>query len=93
MKVVFIGDELTAAGFRLTGIATHTPPAEGRTTAISEAAQGTSLLVVAGEYAAAVPMKDAGAAGPLVAVIPDIRGHVGPADLAGKLRRTLGIET
>ena len=60
---------------------------------ISEAAQGTSLLVVAGEYAAAVSMKDAGAAGPFVAVIPDIRGHVGPADLAGKLRRTLGIET
>lgn len=93
MKVVFIGDELTAAGFRLTGIATLTPPAEGRTEAISEAAEGASLLVVAGEHAASVPPKDAGASGALVAIIPDIRGRVGPADLAGKLRRTLGIET
>jgi vacuolar-type H+-ATPase subunit F/Vma7 len=93
MKVVFIGDELTAAGFRLTGIETYSPPAERRTAAIGEATQGASFLVVVGEYAASVPTKDAAAAGPLVAVIPDIRGQFGPADLAGKLRRTLGIET
>lgn len=91
MKAVFIGDELTATGFRLTGIATLTPTDGAE--AAREAVGRSELVIVTAEHAGMLPPKDASLGEPLVAVVPDIRGRAMPPDLGRKLRRILGIES
>jgi vacuolar-type H+-ATPase subunit F/Vma7 len=91
----FIGDEVSAAGFRLAGVEVHVPAAgelpglfarlRGRTDLIlmtAEAAQGLSEDTLRGALAAGRP---------LVLVIPDVRGRMAPPDVSAALRRQLGM--
>jgi len=94
---IFIGDELTAAGFRLTGIETIVPKADDAGAAFADAAQRASLIVITAAAARQVPAADIETAmlaeRPAVTIIPDALFRAAPPDLIGKLKAALGIET
>lgn len=93
---VFIGDELTAAGFRLTGIDTVVPQPEAAGEALRDARKEAALVIMTADLARHVPADELEAAliaeAPAVAVVPDVLFRTAVPDLARRLRRALGIE-
>jgi vacuolar-type H+-ATPase subunit F/Vma7 len=96
LRAVFIGDELSAAGFRLTGIETRAPESNAAAEALREARQDAALVIMTAALARCVPARELEAAltaeVPALAIIPDVRMRVPLPDLAKRLRRALGIE-
>jgi vacuolar-type H+-ATPase subunit F/Vma7 len=94
--IVFIGDELTAAGFRLTGMTTMAPPQGHAQNALAEARRHADVVILTAECAQQISADELDRAilseTPLVAVIPDIRESATLPDLARRLRASLGIE-
>jgi vacuolar-type H+-ATPase subunit F/Vma7 len=94
---IFIGDELTAAGFRLTGIETIVPAAKDVGGAFDDARARAGLIIITAELARAIPAAALEAARlaetPALAIVPDVRFTAEPPDLSGRLRRVLGIDT
>lgn len=94
--IVFIGDELTAAGFRLTGMTTMVPLKGHEQNALAEAKQHANVVILTAECAQQISPGELDQAilseTPLVAVIPDIRESAPLLDLARRLRASLGIE-
>lgn len=95
-RTVFIGDELTATGYRLAGVEVATPDAATIGAVFAEARRRADLVIVTSEFARLIAAADLDAAvvaeKPVVAVVSDILGRTPPPDLAGRLRSTLGIE-
>lgn len=93
---IFIGDELTATGFRLAGIATLVPKPEAAGTAFEEARSRGSLIIMTADVARHIPAPQLEAAmlaeTPAVAIVPDVLFSAPPPDLITKLRSILGIE-
>ena len=93
---VFIGDELSAAGYRLTGIETQVPEADALDEALHRALKDAGLVIMTAELARRVPAREIEAAliaeAPAFAIVPDVRMGAPLPDLAKQLRRTLGIE-
>jgi vacuolar-type H+-ATPase subunit F/Vma7 len=92
---VFIGDEVTAAGFRMAGVRIRTP-LEGELPALLEwANRETSLIYITAEYAATLSGEQQSVLyaqiRPPVVVIPDIRSNTPVQDLATRLRAQLGV--
>jgi vacuolar-type H+-ATPase subunit F/Vma7 len=92
---VFIGDEVTAAGFRLAGVRIRTP-LEGELPGVLEwANRNTSLIYITAEYAATLDLEQQNhlfaQIQPPVVVIPDIRSNTPVQDLARRLRAQLGV--
>ena len=92
----YIGDEISAAGYRVAG-ARVTVPAAGEATAALDAARASSPLVlisaaVAAEIEAARLRAAMMALQPLVLIVPDAQGEVPLPDLAARLRGQLGME-
>ncbi len=91
----FIGDEVTAAGFRLAGAQVHSPPVQEIPTLFRSLREHSELLILTAEAAANVPealMQQTTAAGkPLLLVLPDARYRSRPVDLAALLRTQLGM--
>ena len=94
---IFIGDELSAAGFRLTGIETMVPAPEDAGAALADARQRAGLVIMTAELAERVPAAELEAAmlaeTPALAILPDVLFRGEPPDLGKKLRSVLGIET
>jgi vacuolar-type H+-ATPase subunit F/Vma7 len=94
--IVFIGDELTAAGFRLTGIDTLVPAPMNASEAFVAARQRADLIIITAQAAKWLPPAELEAAllaeAPIVAVVADIRSQTAPPDLTRRLRGALGIE-
>lgn len=94
--LVYLGDEVSAAGWRLAGV--DTPPcAPGEEAAALDAARrSASLVLVSAALAArldAATLRAAVAAlRPLVLVVPDPQGQAALPDLAARLRLQLGLE-
>jgi vacuolar-type H+-ATPase subunit F/Vma7 len=95
--IVFVGDELTATGFRLAGIETLVASPDGARDALAAARARADLILLTAEHARQIPPGELDLAliaeAPIVAVIPDILMHARPPDLARRLRAVLGIET
>lgn len=95
-SIVFIGDELTAAGFRLAGVETLVPQPGAVGDALSDARSRAGLVVITADCAGRLPSGELEnvllAEAPIVAVVPDILAHTPPPDLAGRLRAVLGID-
>jgi vacuolar-type H+-ATPase subunit F/Vma7 len=93
---VYIGDEISAAGWRLTGIRVSTPGPGGETRALASACAKAPLVLVSAAVAARIEAAAlataAGALSPLVLVLPDPQGEVVRPGLAGRLRAQLGLE-
>lgn len=94
---LFIGDEVTAAGYRQAGARTIVPPSGGVQSAFEAALQATDLLFITSACAAEIPaplLDRATRAGePLVLLVPDAGGRAMPADLSAEVDRALGIES
>ena len=95
--VCYIGDEATAAGFRLAGARTLTPRSAEEVDALTAALRDASLVLVSAACAARIPSGILAAAhaalAPLTLIVPDLTGTVPLPDLTARLRRELGLET
>ena len=96
-KPVFIGDEATAAGFRLAGLSSEAPSGDETGEAFRRARREASLVVVSARTARGLPvvelddaLRDADA---LLAVVPDINATHMPEDMEARIRGLLGIES
>ncbi|WP_455200574.1 V-type ATP synthase subunit F [Kaarinaea lacus] len=92
---VFIGDEVTAAGFRLAGVRIRIPEQEELSRVVEWANNNTSLIFITAEYAARLSQDQQNRLlsqqNPPVVVIPDIRSNTPVQDLATQLRAQLGV--
>jgi vacuolar-type H+-ATPase subunit F/Vma7 len=91
----FLGDEVSAAGFRLAGIDVQVPGPGETVDRFRRLVREVELLLITAEAATPVPAAELqramAAERPLVLVIADVRGRVEPADLGALLRRQLGM--
>ncbi len=92
---LFIGDELSVAGFRLAGFRTEIPSPGEEAACLRRACDQSDLVLITAEVAARVPepeLKEWQAAPrPLLLVVPDARGRLPAPDLGLGLRHQLGL--
>lgn len=92
---VFIGDEVTAAGFRLAGVRVRTPQANDLVAVLEWANNNTSLIYITAEFADILEQDQQdrllAQLSPPVVVVPDIRSNTPIRDLATQLRAHLGV--
>ena len=95
-QVVYLGDELSAAGFRLAGVSARVPPQGEDTGWLHDAMQEAELVLLGDSFAAALPQGALEAALssrlPLVMVVPGFDGAPASTDPAARVRRLLGVE-
>lgn len=96
-RVWYIGDEATAAGYRLAGAETRVPTAGETPDVFRRAlADGADLILLSAERAGDLESTELGAAlaaeHPLTAVVPDAYGRHAPPDVEREVRLALGIE-
>jgi vacuolar-type H+-ATPase subunit F/Vma7 len=97
--LAFIGDEVTATGFRLAGARVYVPePAPDAVREALEAARAEAAVVLvtaalAGELPPPLLEEALGATAPLTLVVDDLLGEAAPPDLESAMRRALGVET
>jgi vacuolar-type H+-ATPase subunit F/Vma7 len=93
---VYLGDAVTAAGYRLAGALVRTPRAGDEAAALAWARSTAPLVLLSATVAAgvgeAVLRQALSALAPLVLVVPDLHGEVALPDLAARLRGQLGLE-
>ena len=93
---VYLGDEVSAAGFRLAGALVRTPRPGEEAAALAWARANAPLVLVSATVAAgageALMRAALSALSPLVLVLPDLHGEVPLPDLAARLRGQLGLE-
>jgi vacuolar-type H+-ATPase subunit F/Vma7 len=95
-RAIFIGDELSAAGFRLTGIETLVPEPDAVESAFADARTRGSVVIITADLARHIPPPQLEAAmlaeAPTLAIIPDVLFRAPVPDLTRRLRSVLGIE-
>ena len=91
----FIGDEVSAAGFRLAGLQVHTPRADAVLQTVEQVAHEAPLVLICARFAQQIPsgILDRLLAGinPQVIIVPDVHGDAAMPDLASRIRRQLGV--
>jgi vacuolar-type H+-ATPase subunit F/Vma7 len=94
--IVYIGDEIGAAGYRLAGVRTIVPGQGAETAALSAARAEAPLVLVAATVASRVASHELDAAlaalAPLTLIVPDLDPRTAVPDTAARLRRELGLE-
>ena len=93
----FIGDEVTAAAFRLAGLAVHTPEPGDLPATFDRVLDESSLVLITAGMALRLPpgMLEAAvrSASPPVAVIEGAVGDTAPPDLERAVRSALGVDS
>ena len=93
---VFIGDEVTAAAYRLIGLRTHVVVHGAVLKAFEAAREDADLLLITAACASELGSERLDAAmreaKPLILVVPDAGGQGAPPDLDKEVDRVLGIE-
>jgi len=93
---IYIGDEVSAAGYRLAGARVEVPEPGAETAALASARAGAPLVLVSAAVAARIAGSEMRAAlaalTPLTLIVPDLRGEAQVPDVAARLRRQLGLE-
>jgi vacuolar-type H+-ATPase subunit F/Vma7 len=95
--ILFIGDAVSAAGWRLAGVESMVP-ATGEEVALLTRAltPPTQLVLLTAAVAQALPtplrQRIFALLSPLVLVVPDVRDAVAMPDLAESVRKQLGME-
>ncbi len=92
---VFIGDEVTAAGYRLAGILVRTPDFQTVHEELEWAKQHAPLILISAEFARHIPEQKlseilADESVPVI-VVPDCRQKIPVPDLSLLLRKQLGV--
>lgn len=94
---VFIGDRLTASGFRLAGVRPLLTAPDEALAAFREALKGDAPVLITAPLAECLPaaLLDAAvaAAAPPVTVVPVAGDGAMPPDMARRVRHALGVET
>lgn len=95
--VWYIGDEATAAGYRLAGAEVRVPAADEAGEVFRRALDaGAELILLSAGLVASLPRDELDeallGARPLVAIVPDAHGRHAPPDVARQVRFALGIE-
>lgn len=92
---VYIGDEVSAAGFRLAGLQVLSPQPDDILAAVRRACEQAPLVLISAQTAQQLEATalDELLAGmlPPVAIVPDVHGTVAMPDLATRLRKQLGV--
>jgi vacuolar-type H+-ATPase subunit F/Vma7 len=92
---VFIGDEVTAAGYRLAGLVTEVPAPGTEAERLAAASAGADLVLITAEVAERVPAvrlaRLFAALRPLLLVVGDACDRVRPPDISARLRRQVGV--
>jgi vacuolar-type H+-ATPase subunit F/Vma7 len=96
-RVIYLGDEATATGFRLAGVDARVASAGEAAAMLRQAfSESPDCVLLDGtlvEYVPPVELERALVAlAPLFAVIPDVRGRGTPPSLARTVRNALGID-
>ena len=96
MSPVFIGDEVTAAAYRLAGFDVRVPaPGEAPAAFRRALDEAPPLILLGAECAAALPGADLDAAllrcEPPVAIVPDAAARTAFPDYSARVRASLGI--
>lgn len=93
--VVYVGDELGAAGYRLAGAQVIVPAPGEEAAALGRARQLGGLVLLCAQVAARIDadtLRQASSAlSPLLLVVPDMQGQARVGDLAERLRTQLGL--
>ena len=93
---VYLGDEASAAGYRLAGVRVLVPAAGEEAAALAQARTETPLVLLSAALAARIPAAELQAAraarSPLLLVVGDLVGGVAAPDLPQRLRAQLGME-
>ena len=93
--VIFIGDEVTAQGFRLAGADIRVPEKDAVAASFADALRNADLVLItadaAGELDADAVERAVRTASPLVLVIPDAALRVVPPNPAEAVDLVLGI--
>jgi vacuolar-type H+-ATPase subunit F/Vma7 len=97
-RVHFIGDEASAAAYRLAGADCRVPAPEETSEVFRRAlADGAELVLLSAEYAGRLDPAELSTAllaeQPLVAIVADVYGRRAPPDVAREVRLALGIES
>lgn len=92
---VFIGDDVSAAAYRLAGARTRVPAVEETSEVFDEACAESDLVLLSAEFAQYLPAEKLAHARtrkrPLLLLVPDVQGRVPVPDLAKQLRTRLGV--
>ena len=92
---VFIGDEVSAQGYRLAGLKTLVPGEEDLLALIRRGCEQAPLVLIDAGLVQAIPgaVLDELLAGiaPPVVIVPAVRGAAPMSDVATRLRRQLGV--
>ena len=92
----YIGDEASAAGFRLAGASVIVPRPGNEAEALTSARASASLVLISAYVAARIPARELvlarAALAPLTLIVPDLQGATEMPDLARRLRAQLGLE-
>jgi vacuolar-type H+-ATPase subunit F/Vma7 len=92
---VFIGDEVSACGYRLAGLQVRIPTADNLAAVLDAACEDAPLVLLSAAIAQQLP--DAQLANllaresPPVVVVPDVRGRARRDDVVSRMRRQLGV--
>ena len=94
---IFIGDELTGAGFRLAGIRVVEAVPDTVESVFRRALEEAPLVIVTAAVASDLPAElfeeAVGSAAPPVAVVPSASGGPQLPDMEREVRAALGVET
>jgi vacuolar-type H+-ATPase subunit F/Vma7 len=92
---VFIGDEVSACGYRLAGLRVLVPGREELDAVLAAACKDAPLVLISAGIARRLPAAQLerllARITPLVVVVPEVRGLAGPDDMANRLRGQLGV--
>lgn len=92
---IFIGDEVSAAGYRLAGVRIRTPGPIEVLEVITWACRQSPLVMITTEYAAMLSASDQdhllSQLTPALVVVPDIRSKTAEGELARRMRAQLGV--
>jgi vacuolar-type H+-ATPase subunit F/Vma7 len=92
---VYIGDEVTAAGFRLAGLRVRSPEDDECEEVLEWACNEAPLILISAAMAQCLPQAKLNQClarqQPPIVVVPDILERAEMPDLANTLRRQLGV--
>jgi len=92
---VYIGDTVSATGYRLAGLRVHVPPADKALDVLEAACSEAPLVLLGSDLASRIPSQQLdellSRVAPAVVVVPDIRGQAPLPDMAHRLRKLLGV--
>jgi vacuolar-type H+-ATPase subunit F/Vma7 len=92
---VYIGDAVSAAGYRLAGLRIHVPDSADILAEIEQACEGAPLVLLGADLAGQLPEAQLdrllSQVAPAVVVVPDVRGQAALPDLVHRLRQQLGV--